>query len=60
MHLGNDVGEVFTYYTRGQLTKTDRSLDMAIADSDLAFLLLLFHWIMVILYKGIQEMVLLY
>ncbi|NLI59303.1 MAG: flagellar hook-basal body protein [Clostridium sp.] len=37
MHLGNDVGEVFTYYTRGQLTKTDRSLDMAIADSDLAF-----------------------
>ncbi|HOA96559.1 MAG TPA: flagellar hook-basal body protein [Acetivibrio saccincola] len=37
MHLGNDVGEVFTYYARGQLTKTDRSLDMAIADSDLAF-----------------------
>lgn len=37
MHLGNDVGEVFTYYTRGQLIKTDNSLDMAIADSDLAF-----------------------
>lgn len=37
MHLGNDVGEVFTYHTRGQLIKTDRNLDMALADSELAF-----------------------
>lgn len=37
MHLGNDVGEVFTYHTKGQLVKTDGSLDMAIADSESAF-----------------------
>lgn len=37
MQLGNDVGEVFTYFTQGQLNKTNNSLDMAIADSDNAF-----------------------
>ena len=37
MELGNDVGEVFTYYSQGQLTKTDNSLDMAIRDSSNAF-----------------------
>lgn len=37
MELGNDVGEVFTYYSQGQLTKTDNNLDMAIRDSSNAF-----------------------
>lgn len=37
MQLGNDVGEVFTYFTQGQLSKTDEKLDMALADSDKAF-----------------------
>lgn len=35
--FGNDVGEVFTYYNQGQLMKTDKSLDMAIDDSDASF-----------------------
>lgn len=37
MQLGDDVGEVFTYFTQGQLNKTNNNLDMAIADSDNAF-----------------------
>jgi len=37
MELGNDVGEVFTYYSQGQLTKTENNLDMAIRDSRSAF-----------------------
>lgn len=37
VQLGNDVGEVFTYYHQGQLIKTDNSLDMAISGSDTAF-----------------------
>jgi len=37
MELGNDVGEVFTYYSQGQLTKTENNLDMAIRDSSNAF-----------------------
>lgn len=37
MELGSDVGEVYTYYSQGQLTKTDNELDMAIRDSDSAF-----------------------
>lgn len=37
MELGNDVGEVFTYYSQGQLTKTENNLDMSIRDSNNAF-----------------------
>lgn len=37
MQLGNDVGEVFTNYTQGQITKTNNNLDMAIRDSNNAF-----------------------
>jgi len=37
VQLGNDVGEVFTYYTQGQLQKTDNNLDMAISNCDTAF-----------------------
>lgn len=37
MQLGSDVGEVFTYFTQGQLNKTNNNFDMAIADSDNAF-----------------------
>lgn len=37
VQLGNDVGEVFTYYNQGQLTKTDNSFDMAIENCDTAF-----------------------
>lgn len=37
MELGNDVGEVFTYYSQGQLVKTENNLDMAIRDSTNAF-----------------------
>ncbi len=37
MELGNDVGEVFTNYTQGQLAKTENGLDMAIRDSNNAF-----------------------
>ena len=37
MELGSDVGEVWTYYTQGQLARTDNELDMAIKDSDSAF-----------------------
>lgn len=37
MNMGNDVGEVFTYHTQGQLVKTDNNLDFSIAGSDSAF-----------------------
>lgn len=37
MELGNDVGEVFTYYSQGQLSGTDNNLDLAIRDSGNAF-----------------------
>jgi flagellar basal-body rod protein FlgF len=37
MELGSDVGEVYTYFTQGQIAKTDNELDMAIRDSDSAF-----------------------
>lgn len=37
VHLGDDIGEVFTYYTNGQLVKTDSNLDMAIGESGSAF-----------------------
>ncbi len=37
MELGNDVGEVFTNYSQGQVTKTNNNLDMAIRDSNNAF-----------------------
>jgi flagellar basal-body rod protein FlgF len=37
MELGSDVGEVFTNYTQGQITKTNNNLDMAIRDSNNAF-----------------------
>lgn len=37
MELGNDVGEVFTNYSQGQITRTNNNLDMAIIDSNNAF-----------------------
>lgn len=37
MRLGSDVGEVYTYFSQGQLTGTGSKLDMAIRDSDSAF-----------------------
>lgn len=37
MELGNDIGEVFTYYSQGQLSQTGNELDMAIQDSSNAF-----------------------
>ncbi len=37
MQLGSDVGEIFTYYTQGQLASTSSSLDMAFKNSDNAF-----------------------
>jgi flagellar hook protein FlgE len=37
MQLGSDVGQVYTYYTQGQLSRTDNKLDMAISGSDNAF-----------------------
>ncbi|ODM27425.1 flagellar hook-basal body protein [Acetivibrio mesophilus] len=37
VQLGNDVGEVFTYYNQGQLQKTDNSFDMAIENCNTAF-----------------------
>lgn len=37
MELGSDVGTVHTYFTQGQLTKTDNELDLAIRDSNNAF-----------------------
>jgi flagellar basal-body rod protein FlgF len=37
MRHSSDVGEVFTYYSQGQINKTENELDMAIRDSDNAF-----------------------
>jgi flagellar basal-body rod protein FlgF len=37
MELGNDVGEVYTYYSQGQLQSTGNYLDMAISGSTNAF-----------------------
>ncbi|HEX2945402.1 MAG TPA: flagellar hook-basal body protein [Clostridia bacterium] len=37
MQLGSDVGQVFTYYSQGQLNRTDNSQDIAISGSDNAF-----------------------
>lgn len=37
MELGNDVGEIFTYYTQGQLVKTDNKFDMAFQNSGTSF-----------------------
>lgn len=34
MSLGHDVGEIFTYYTQGQLTQTNNNFDLAINDDD--------------------------
>lgn len=42
MELGNDVGEIYTYYSQGQLSKTDNCLDIAIRDSSSAFFTILF------------------
>lgn len=37
MRLGSDVGEVYTYFSQGQLTSTGSKLDIAIRDSNSAF-----------------------
>lgn len=37
MQLGNDMGEVYTYYNQGQLYRTNGNTDMAISDSASAF-----------------------
>lgn len=37
MELGNDVGEVYTYFSQGQLSQTNNYLDIAIRDSSNAF-----------------------
>lgn len=37
MELGFDVGEIYTYYTAGQLVSTNNSTDLAIKDSGSAF-----------------------
>lgn len=37
MQLGFDVGEVYTYYTPGQLTATSNSTDLALNDNGSAF-----------------------
>lgn len=37
VQLGNDIGEVFTYFTSGTLNKTDNPLDLSIGGSDSAF-----------------------
>ena len=34
MQLGSDVGEIFTYYTQGQLSQTNSKLDFAISDDN--------------------------
>ena len=41
MELGHDVGEVYTYYTQGQLQNTGNYLDMAISGSENAFFTIL-------------------
>lgn len=37
VQMGDDVGEVFTYYTGGQLAKTGSNMDLAIGNSESAF-----------------------
>lgn len=37
VQMGNDIGEVFTYYTGGQLANTGSNMDIAIANSESAF-----------------------
>lgn len=37
MQLGSDVGTVYTYYSQGQLNRTENELDIGIRDSDSAF-----------------------
>ncbi|MCR4436417.1 MAG: flagellar hook-basal body complex protein [Clostridiales bacterium] len=37
MELGSDVGQVFTYYTQGQLLKTDNKFDLALQNAGSAF-----------------------
>ena len=37
MRLGMDAGEVFTFFTQGQLTVTERNLDVGISNADNAF-----------------------
>lgn len=37
MELGSDVGQIFTYYSQGQLANTDSNLDLAINDTQNAF-----------------------
>ncbi len=34
MQLGSDVGEIFTYYTQGQLNQTNNKFDLAINDDN--------------------------
>lgn len=41
MELGNDVGEIYTYYSQGQLQSTGNYLDMAISGSENAFFTIL-------------------
>jgi len=36
MELSSDVGEIFTYFTQGQLSQTNNSMDLAINDSNTA------------------------
>jgi flagellar basal-body rod protein FlgF len=37
MELGSDVGEIFTYYRQGQLSKSGSNLDLAFQGTDSAF-----------------------
>lgn len=37
MQLGNDVGEIFTYFNQGQLAKSDNSFDLSLNDAPSAF-----------------------
>ncbi len=34
MSLSHDVGEIFTYYTQGQMTQTNNRMDLAISDDN--------------------------
>ena len=34
MQLSSDVGEIFTYYTQGQVVKTEDSFDLALSDAN--------------------------
>ena len=68
MELSSDVGEVFTYYTQGQLVKSGSNFDLAIQDNSAdpnakiklkLFLLLMFLMLMESLQNITLEMVLL-